>query len=154
MGSVLSGDISSDSLNQDGSAEYQKMDEGTFTALAQTVDSLMTSSSSDGQSKDASTEDIALAVTDQLFNEGVNRLAGNMMAGVEDSSVKTFEFDNFKMEVQKKTKQEFAQVGENKISLKTDSNEQDLLVNIPFDPIFEEAEDIIFASSFSSATGS
>ena len=32
-----------------------------------------------------------------------------MQAGVEDSAVKTFEFDNFKMEVQKKTKQEFAQ---------------------------------------------
>ena len=82
MGSVLSGDQSIDSSNQDGSIEYQKMDEDTFTALAQTVDSLMISSSSDGQAMDASTEDIALAVTDQLFNEGVNRLAGNMMAGV------------------------------------------------------------------------
>ena len=58
------------------------------------------------------------------------------------------------MEVQKKTKQEFAQEGESKISLKTDSGEQDLLVNIPFDPIFEKVEDIIFVSAFSSATGS
>ena len=73
---------------------------------------------------------------------------------MEDSAVKTFEFDNFKMEVQKKTKQEFAQKGENKISLKTDSDKQDLLVNIPFDPLFEDVEDIIFASSFSSETGS
>ena len=130
------------------------MDEGTFTALAQTVDSLMTSSSKQTQTKDAGTQDAALEVTDKLFNEGINRLAGSMQAGVEDSARKTFEFDNFKMEVQKKTKQEFAQSGENKMSLKTGSDEQDLLVNIPFDPLFEDAEDIIFASSFSSETGS
>ena len=40
------------------------------------------------------------------------------------------------------------------MSLKTGSDEQDLLVNIPFDPLFEDAEDIIFASSFTSETGS
>ena len=71
--------------------------------------------------------------------------------------MKTFEFDNFQMEVQKKTKQEFAEQGENKISLNTDvwrQEEKNLLVNIPFDPLFEEVEDIIFASSFTSETGS
>lgn len=47
----------------------------------------------------AYTQDTALSVTDKLFNEGINRLAGSMQAGVEDLAVKTFEFDNFKMEV-------------------------------------------------------
>ena len=134
------------------------MDEDTFKALAQTVDSLITSSSSaEAQEADkAATQDTALSVTDQLFNEGINRLAGSMQAGVEESAVKTFEFDNFQMEVQKKTKQEFAEQRENKISIKTDvgQKEKNLLVNIPFDPLFEEIEDIIFASSFTSETGS
>ena len=79
-----------------------------------------------------------------------------MQTGVKDSAVKTFEFDNFKMEVQKKTKQEFAEQGDNRISLNTDADqaEKNLIVNIPFDPLFEEVEDIIFASSFNSETGS
>ena len=53
------------------------------------------------------------------------------------------------------TKQEFAEKGENKISLNTDTeNDENLLVSIPFDPLFEKVENIIFASSFTSETGS
>ena len=92
------------------------MDEDTFEALAQTVDSLMTSSSmgQSGSEEDiANTRDTALSVTDTLFNEGINRLAGSMQAGVEESAVKSFEYENFSMEVQKRTKQEFAEKGEN-----------------------------------------
>ena len=40
------------------------------------------------------------------------------------------------------------------MSLKIDSNSQELNISIPFDPLFEDVEDIIFASSFSTATGS
>ena len=43
-----------------------------------------------------------------------------MQSGVEESAVKTFAFENFKMEVQKKTKQEFKAEGENNITLQTD----------------------------------
>lgn len=102
VGTVLGGN-KDQSTADSKTKSYEKMDEDTFKALAQTVDSLMTSSSV-AQTQDASTKDTALQVTDQLFIEGINRLAGNMQAGVEDSAVKTFEFDNFKMEVQKKTK--------------------------------------------------
>ena len=81
------------------------MDEDTFESLAQTVDSLITSSSSASGTADVqATKDTALGVTDQLFNQGINRLSGSMQAGVEESAVKTFELENFKMEVQKKTK--------------------------------------------------
>lgn len=36
-----------------------------------------------------------------------------MQAGDEDTAVKTFEYDSFKMEVQKKSKEEFSKLGEN-----------------------------------------
>ena len=77
-----------------------------------------------------------------------------MKAGVDESSVKTFEYDNFSMEVQKRTKQEFAEKGENQISLKTDSDLVDLQVKIPFDPLFADVENIIFAASHTGETGS
>ena len=40
-----------------------------------------------------------MAVTDKLFNEGINRLSGSMFAGHEEDAVKKFEFENFQMEV-------------------------------------------------------
>lgn len=57
------------------------------------------------------------------------------------------------MEVQKKSKEEFAEAGVNRINLQSSSSEQ-LQVEIPFDPLFQEVNDFIFASSFSSQTGS
>ena len=47
-----------------------------------------------------------------------------MQAGIQDSAVKTFEFNNFKIKVQKETKQEFAEKGENNISLQTDGSQE------------------------------
>ena len=38
---------------------------------------------------------------DILFNEGINRLAGSLKIGPQGSIVKTFEFENFGMEVKK-----------------------------------------------------
>ena len=81
--------------------EYQTLDEDTFISLASTVNTLISSSSQQFN------QDIALEVTNKLFNEGINRLAGSMQSGVFGSAVKQFDFENFKMEVQKKTKQEF-----------------------------------------------
>ena len=57
VGSVLGGENSSASSSAaDATTDYQKMDEDTFKALAQTVDSLMTSSASGTEGvKDAGT---------------------------------------------------------------------------------------------------
>ena len=84
-----------------------------------------------------------------------------MQAGSKEKAVKRFELDNFKMEVQKKTSQEFQDEGANHISINTSSalsdGQQKLLqVEIPYDPLFSAyaEDDIIFASSFSSETGS
>ena len=42
-----------------------------------------------------------------------------MQAGSEDTAVKRFDLNNFKMEVQKKTSQEFQDEGANHISIDT-----------------------------------
>ena len=44
-----------------------------------------------------------------------------MQAGSKEKAVKRFELDNFKMEVQKKTSQEFQDEGTNHISINTSS---------------------------------
>ena len=60
------------------------------------------------------------------------------------------------MEVQKKTCEEFKNEGSNKIVMETSSaTSEPLNVQIPYDSLFDDLEnDIIFASSYSSETGS
>ena len=60
------------------------------------------------------------------------------------------------MEVQKKTCEEFKNKGSNKIVMETSSaTSEPLNVQIPYDSLFDDLEnDIIFASSYSSETGS
>ena len=82
--------------------------------LASTVDALI-SSSHTKDNDDDKTKNLALDITQILFNEGLNRLAGSMHSGGKDEAVKRFAFDNFKMEVQKKTKEEFKDAGSSQI---------------------------------------
>ena len=64
-----------------------------------------------------------------------------MQAGSKEKAIKRFELDNFMMEVQKKTSQEFQDDGANHISINTSSTFSDgqqklLQVEIPYDPLF------------------
>ena len=79
-----------------------------------------------------------------------------MHPGSKDEVVKSFEGDNFKMKVQKKTYEEFKNEGSNKIVMEASSaTSEPLNVQIPYDSVFDDLEnEIIFASSFSSETGS
>lgn len=86
--------------------------------LASTVDALISSSQSSDK-QDDKTKNAALEVTQVLFNEGLNRLAGSMHSGSKDEAVKRYEGDNFKMEVQKKTCKEFKDEGSNHIVMET-----------------------------------
>ena len=60
-----------------------------------------------------------------MFNEGLNRVSGSMQTGSKDTAVKRFDLNNFKMEVQKKTSQEFQDEGANHISIDTSSAPSD-----------------------------
>lgn len=61
---------------------------------------LLSSSSSMG---DEGTTNAAMVVTEKLFNEGINRLAGSMYSGNKDDSSKSFNLKNFNMMVEKKS---------------------------------------------------
>jgi len=52
---------------------------------------------------DEGTTNAAMVVTEKLFNEGINRLAGSMYSGNKDDSSKSFNLKNFNMMVEKKS---------------------------------------------------
>ena len=105
--------------------------------------------SSSSNMNDEVTTNTAMVVTDKLFYEGINRLAGSMYSGTKDNSSKSFNLDNFNMKVEKKSNEEFAKKTVNYINLETQGGNE-LKVAIPFDPLFKNVDNLIFATSFSS----
>ena len=77
-------------------SNYEMMDTETFDELAKTVDNLVQSSDALGL------QDTVLAVTDQLFDQGIDRLAGSMISDGQDSE-QVFDFQSFNIAIQKKS---------------------------------------------------